>query len=422
MTRSKIFGWALALTCAASLSLSAQQPDQVDKSATQNSTPHFTVHGPKLNFASGQAHARFGIAGLDSIANFNGHYFTPGFDSSDNPQNEWFTNTVGNPPQMGGTTYIQAPIIPVRVHLMLADGVTPRLLNGVPMIVDPTPFIQPFVNSPVFQDSTYSSSQTPTQFTDAVQRAEFFGAAKPDWHTVLVPSVKTTRDIYLPQGKYRFATNADGTCCAFVLADDATFSNLLFPAVASDTTTPIGAAENAHEMTTKDMTTLLFPNTYLYEGVPSNCCVLGYHTFDVEPGDATNGNAYRAYVVNYSSWISPGLFGGGFQDVTANSHEIAESFNDPFVAFDGIHDITPWWKSGGNCQNDLEDGDVIEGLANATYPVTLNNFTYHPQNEALLQWFEFEAHSSAIDGAYSYPNELTLTQLSPVEHAKCQAQ
>ena len=47
---------------------------------------------------------------------------------------------------------------------------------------------------------------------------------------------------------------------------------------------------------------------------------------------------------------------------------------------------------------------------------------YHPQNEALLQWFEFESPSSAIDGAYSYPNESVLTALSPIERPCCPAQ
>jgi hypothetical protein len=46
--------------------------------------------------------------------------------------------------------------------------------------------------------------------------------------------------------------------------------------------------------------------------------------------------------------------------------------------------------------------------------------TYHPQNEAMLQWFEFEAPSSAISGAYSYPNINTLTALSPPEGVNCQ--
>jgi hypothetical protein len=123
--------------------------------------------------------------------------------------------------------------------------------------------------------------------------------------------------------------------------------------------------------------------------------------------------------VNYSSWISPGLF-GEFQDVTALSHEIAETYNDPFVVSDSVHNLTPWWLApNGNCQNSLETGDVIEGLPSATFPIFLNGFTYHPQNEALLQWFEFESPSSALGGAYSYPNTSTLTQLSAPQKFLC---
>jgi len=173
-------------------------------------------------------------------------------------------------------------------------------------------------------------------------------------------------------------------------------------------------------MTTHDITTLLFPNAFLYMTVPANCCILGYHTFDFEPGIPANGNQPRFYVMNYSSWISPGLLGGGFQDVTALSHEIAETFADPLVSFDGVHNITPWWLSpNGNCQDNLEVGDVIEGLPNATYPITMHGYTYHPQNEALLPWFEFQSPSRALHHAYSYPNTSVLTALSPLEKVNC---
>jgi hypothetical protein len=90
------------------------------------------------------------------------------------------------------------------------------------------------------------------------------------------------------------------------------------------------------------------------------------------------------------------------------------------VAFDGIHNVTPFWLSpNGNCQDDLEVGDVIEGLPNDVFPITMNGRTYHPQNEALLQWFEFQSPSSALDGAYSYPNTGTLTALSPPQNFAC---
>jgi hypothetical protein len=160
-------------------------------------------------------------------------------------------------------------------------------------------------------------------------------------------------------------------------------------------------------MTTRDLTTLLFPNTFLYDSA-GGCCVLGFHSFDVEP-DA-KGNPTKFYVMNYASWISPGLFGESFQDVTALSHELAEAMNDPFVSYDGVHNQTQWWTApNGLCQNNLETGDVIEGLSNATYPVTINGVTYHPQNEALLQWFAGESPSRAWHGAYSFPDPTVLT-------------
>jgi hypothetical protein len=54
--------------------------------------------------------------------------------------------------------------------------------------------------------------------------------------------------------------------------------------------------------------------------------------------------------------------------------------------------------------------DVVEGLPNALYPVTINGVTYHPQNEALLQWCQFQSPSTALGGAYSYANPTLSTQ------------
>ncbi|HYK34816.1 hypothetical protein [Alloacidobacterium sp.] len=369
---------------------------------------------------NGQAHTN-GIPNIDSLVNFNNHFQARGVDQNGNTQVIWYYNMVGTAPEHHGTTTLNAPIVPVTLDLRNFDG-SPRFVNGQPLISSPAQFVQPTVDSPVFQNFTYSSSNDATQLTDAVQRAEFFDRAKPDWHTLLNPSVKTGRTMVLIRGTYRFALNADGSCCAFVLVDANTFGNALFPSTYPfDNSTPVGAAENTGDITTQDISTFLFPNTYLYvNGDPNQCCILGYHTYDLEPGIPSNGNLERRYVLNYSSWISPGLFGGGFEDVTALSHEVAETFNDPFVASDGIRNITPWWLSpNGNCQNNLEVGDVIEGLPEGVYPITMNGMTYHPQNEALLQWFEFEAPSSAISGAYSYPNIGTLTALSPPEGVNC---
>src|SRR6516165_1781554 len=94
------------------------------------------------------------------------------------------------------------------------------------------------LNSPVFQNYLYTSSSTPTQFSDAVQRAQYWNSAKPDWHTVLAPSAKTTRTMTLIRGTYAFALNSDGSCCRYVLVDRIAFGKALFPPTPGDVTTP----------------------------------------------------------------------------------------------------------------------------------------------------------------------------------------
>ena len=99
---------------------------------------------------------------------------------------------------------------------------------------------------------------------------------------------------------------------------------------------------------------------------------------------------------------------------------MAELYNDPFVGFDGIHNVTPFWlNAAGQCQDIMEVGDVVEDLPNPTFPITLNGFTYHPQTVALLPWFEFTGNSFALNDAYSYPNETVITSLSSPQPLNC---
>jgi hypothetical protein len=413
-TRFALYLFVASATLFGAIVALAQDAHQLPANHLSKAHPRFVAVPPHGHSTPGVRSDASGIPGIDSLTNWNGTYKIPGFDQNGKLRNTWFYNMVGNPPQHGGTTNINAPVVPVALDLLNPDGT-------VFLHYDPKPFILPTLQSPLFENSTFTSSPTPTQVTDAIQRAEFWNTMAPDWHTMLLGSLKQERTMQVPSGFYFYALKNNGTCCLFVLIDINEFFTLFFPTLPSDTTTPIGAAENAGDITTKDISSFLFPNTYLYfNGDPNQCCVLGFHNYDFEPGDASNGNREKRYVVNYSSWISPGLFGSSFVDVTALSHEVAETFNDPFVVSDGKHDLTPWWLSpNGNCQDDLEVGDVIEGLPHSSYPIKMNGRTYHPQNEALLPWFEFQSPSTAIDGAYSYPDETTLTGLSAIQLPGC---
>src|SRR5262249_47977040 len=294
------------------------------------------------------------------------------------------------------------------------------VFNGQPLTLDPSRFIKPVVQSPEFEPFPYATGGF-TQFNDPMFRTEFPDRIRTQhvddngWHTLLFPRVKQQQRMQIPFGAWFFGTAPDGSI--FTLVDESAFVAALFPAtVPVDNTTVIGAAELAGDMTTKDLSVLLFDNVYLFQGNLNNCCVLGFHTYDLEPGDPSNGNRDRRFVFSYASWISPGLFAFGFEDITALSHELNETFNDPFG-----DNATPWWLSvdpvlgGGLCQNNLETGDVIEVLSSSvpTFSLQSHGRTYHPQNEAMFSWFAFQSPSTAANGSYSFPDETTLTTLSP---------
>ncbi|ABF42120.1 hypothetical protein Acid345_3119 [Candidatus Koribacter versatilis Ellin345] len=429
----KVSSALLALTLGSLLTAPAFAANQVDLHTRKVSKDYLKKFAPKSGLQAGKnavlkkngaVRANSGVSGVDTLENWTDSFTEPGFDNAGNPQSVWPYAMVGNAPESHRTTVINAPIIPVTLQVVDASGnVVHDPDTGAPLIQKVTPdIVNAVFGSPLFEPFPYTSGFG--QFNDQMQRAEFWDRlhhghgweSESGWHTLMSPRLKRTRTMSIPESDVLYALNADGTCCEFLLVDNNTFTAALFPPTFPvDNTTVIGAAELAGDMRTRDLTSFLFNNVYLIDLSTGSCCVLGFHEYDFEPGVPSNGNLPRLYVMDYSSWISPGLFNGGFQDITAMSHEISETFNDPFV-----NNWTPWWLSldpntgFGLCQDNLETGDVIEVLSNnVTYSVGLNNRTYHLQNEALFPWFAFESPSPARLGAYSFPDETTLTTLSP---------
>ena len=183
------------------------------------------------------------------------------------------------------------------------------------------------------------------------------------------------------------------------------FNNLFFNAAVNDI--------NLNNYTTNALNIQLYPNTYLFsvnsqgKRFTGDCCVLGFHTYIFD----SSVTPTPIWLFAYASWISPGLFHGGFQDITALSHEVSETFNDPL-----LNNLVPVWQFPGEpgaCQNNLETGDPLEVLPTATVTLPIKErgttFTYHPQTEALLQWFTQSSPSNALGGAFSYPDTTALT-------------
>ena len=126
MNLRKDFFWML-MTMAATVGVIAQEPDQVSVAVLAGKQlQHSNVSRGGRN---GQGHARFGLDTVDSILNFNKHFKANGLDQNGNPQHIWYTSMVGNPPELGGTTVINAGVIPVSLDLRDYDG-SPRYVNG----------------------------------------------------------------------------------------------------------------------------------------------------------------------------------------------------------------------------------------------------------------------------------------------------
>ena len=333
-----------------------------------------------------------GLPGIDSVPNFTRAFRSQG--------QIWPFTMIGNDPGLGRRTQIPARIIAVSLELQNDDLVT---TTKVPI----GPFEGLALNSPNFRDTDYTSGED-IQFADAIQRAEFFNSMRKNWHTELRPSRIvdhvtiqvprfTTVDVNgVPTDVRTYFTGPTDDGRTFVVLLDQFFNDAFFNAVVEQ----IGA----RHFTTDAVNIVLLPNTFIFnlQDGPQGSLVLGFHTIVFDP----TVTPIPVWTTVFASWISPGLFGAGIEDVTALSHEISETFNNPFL----INSVPAWQFPGfpGTCQDDLEVGDPIEALANQTVPVRIEegrrSFVYHPQTEALLQWFEEAVPSDAIHGAYSYPD------------------
>jgi hypothetical protein len=167
----------------------AQSRDQL--APTLSSAHHgFTVFAPRGHRNGGPANSSRSISvGIDSIKNFNGEFRAPGVGPSGNPQRNWHYTIAGGHPELGGTTTFEAPIVPVSLNLLDYDG-SVRVVNGQKLHYSVEPFVSAVMESPIFQRADYTSSEMPTQFSDAVQRAEFNYVMTFFCHTLLNASLK----------------------------------------------------------------------------------------------------------------------------------------------------------------------------------------------------------------------------------------
>lgn len=387
------YAWLLMLTLlwAATVSL-AQAPTPANAAAADMRAP---VEIEDTFLQSSGVHAHFEASnkmseGAAQLLAQDRLVSVPHFTGTFAFQGQTFPFTiVGRAPQRGQTTHIPTLIIPISLFFEgYADA------QGNPITMDIVPDLPAVMNSPNFRNASYPGGYT--QFGDAIQRAEFFHAMSADWHTVLdTPQIVKPVNIDVPRGSatlYRMRSNG----AIFAVVDEGFFISHL---------NTILQLEN---LNVNALPIALTANVFLAPGADiHNCCVLGFHT-SFDAGERDNLHLVQTFV--WASWTDAGIFSGTVADVTAMSHEIAEWLNDPFSS-----NVVPNWQfpnSNSGCQNNMETGDPISSFQHAGFPVPIDGFTYHPQNETLIQWFQRKTPSDAIDRAYSFPDETLLVSPS----------
>jgi len=215
--------------------------------------------------------------------------------------------------------------------------------------------------SPIFQNSDFNEGGTDvgnTQYIDAYQRANFWNAnvsSEPNYH-VLLNIVKQERPlkITVSAAQGNVITNPFGTIKVGTMNINS-FDPILNSYITS----------HSADITPDRLPLFLTDNVYLTSG---GCCIGGYHS---TRGGPPSGQTYA-----YTTMITEN--GSFSMDVDALSHEIGEWMDDPFTN-NHVH---------CNDNSIMENGDPLVGKANfGTFALTLNGFTYHPQDLVFIDYF-----------------------------------
>jgi hypothetical protein len=317
----------------------------------------------------------------------------------------------------GRTPYASRPArgfiryIPLAIRLHFPDGTV--LDASKPSACDTQPIMSRFYESPLFKKSTFISNGVDVsgrhgeQLESAFQRANFWSVAQgTNFGVELVPAA-TPRvvDVTAP---------ADAKVVTFPIQ---------CPSGATVTIKlgliKIGEYNNLVESTIAPLASSvevpMFLTYNVVETAGGGCCIIGYHN----AVKVTDG--IQVYAVG--TYNDPGVFINGngqpipLEDIYAWSHELGELIDDPFVqnhTVDGRkNNLTPAWGGTGQvggCQNNLEVGDPLTGVA--FYTIARGGFLYHYQDLAFHDWF-YRTPSTGTGGLYSFKGNFT-TDAGPV--------
>lgn len=283
---------------------------------------------------------------------------------------------VGTNPASGSATS-KIPVVIIPVKFKFGKVIISPTVNACG---DTASALTRVKKSPLLMNFNFVEGTTnigKTQYIDAFQRSNFWnsvGSVSPNYHVLLSPvTVKAAQTIIVP-------STVGGLLGAFcgtqqVGAADINFVDAKLQALITSLSIPATSLP-------------IFLAYDVFETQGGGCCILGYHS-------ATSSN--HTYAV--AAYSDPGIFSVPIEDIHAMSHELGEWMDDPFG-----NNIVPAWGNVGQvvgCQNNLEVGDPVTGNA---FTVTLNSFTYHPEDLVFFSWFSHETPSIAVNGWYTFLN------------------
>ena len=290
---------------------------------------------------------------------------------------------VGTDPALGSKTS-KIPVVIVPLKFNFVDGTS---LSATQTVCGDTKSTLTRVKaSPLLKNAAFTPGGTnvgTTQYVDAFQRANFWSkvsTTSPNYHVLLAPiQVKPVQTI---------TVGAAGTTVAGPCARIGEVDINFFDTIAMSLLTTLNIPANTLPL-------FLSYNTFWTSG---GCCILGYHS--------TDNTGTQAYAVG--AYSDPGIFSKpGIRDIHALSHEIGEWMDDPLIP---STNIVPAWGHVGQvsgCQNNLEVGDPVTGSA---FNVTLNGFTYHPEDLVFFPWFARISPSTSVNGWYTFLNAFAAPQ------------
>ncbi|QUD90076.1 hypothetical protein [Phenylobacterium montanum] len=318
--------------------------------------------------------------------------------------NTYTMSMVGSSPYNPANTATPSVVsyLPIIARVHFEDGTV--LDPTKPACGDNVSVAKRFYNSPLFTpNDIYSNGWhvggggVNSQLISAFQRANFWSLVKnTNYGVQLKPAIAKPIivDMFAPDGQSQTFTGVPAVCgdttgsvtigAIDIFAYDTLVENIVYQ-YSGPTQLPI----------------ILTYNLVQTEG--GGCCVLGYHSAF---GDSKGTQTYAV-----GSYIDSGIF-QNVDDVVIWSHEMAEWMDDPFVQANvpggNADDLTPAWGNTGQvqgCQNNLEDGDPLTGVAE--YAIKgAGGYTYHFQDLAFHDWF-YRTRSTGTAGKFSFQGVFT---------------